>query len=120
MSEQNTVNAARREIFCQRSQALEKLPPTKNALLQHFKRAIYQAGIWTTCQVTHQTIPSPTTYGWKDSNNEWQPHWITIPEVSKACQELVKCACTGRCLHCKCAKAGLKCSMLCKCKCLNT
>ncbi len=43
------VNEARKEIFCQKSHSIDRIPPTKDALLQHIRRALYQAGLWTTC-----------------------------------------------------------------------
>ena len=45
---------------------------------------------------------------------------MTIPEVSKACSEQIKCSCKGDCTHCKCGRANLACSPLCNCKCNNT
>jgi len=38
--------AARKDLFCHKSISMEKLPPTQDALLQHSKRAAYQAGIY--------------------------------------------------------------------------
>ena len=31
----------------------------------------------------------------------WIPKWITIPEVSRACSELVRCSCKEICRRCK-------------------
>ena len=42
------VNEARKDLFCRKSQSMDRIPPTQNALLQHTQRAIYQAGLWTT------------------------------------------------------------------------
>ena len=39
-----TVNAARRQIFTKKGRPVDGLPPTKDALLQHTRRATYQAG----------------------------------------------------------------------------
>ena len=44
----SSVNETRWELFCHNNRAMDKLPPTKDALLQHAQRAGYQAGIWTT------------------------------------------------------------------------
>ena len=88
-----------------------------DALLQHVKRSIYQAGIWATSDDHQQNTPSPDTFGWKKEDGCWVPVWLTIPEVSRSCQELVKCSCKAQCLRCKCAKASLPCTDLCKCKC---
>ena len=74
---------------------MERIPPTQNALLQHTKQAVYQAGIWTSSTQMQQIIPSPQDFAWTkvSSTQSWQPVWMTIPEVSKACSELIKCSC---------------------------
>ena len=46
----DSVNEARKELFCHKSKSMEKLPPTQDALLQHSKRASYQAGVWCTSE----------------------------------------------------------------------
>ena len=43
-----SINETRKQLFCHENRAMDRLPPTKDALLQHVKRTIYQAGIWTT------------------------------------------------------------------------
>ncbi|CAM1154646.1 Uncharacterised protein g11332 [Pycnogonum litorale] len=111
------VNSARMELFSQKSQAVDKIPPTQNALLQHTRRAVYQAGIWTTCMLSQQTNPCPTDYAWAKVGNSWEPVWSTIPEGSKACREFVKCGCKRACTVCKCSKANLPCTSLCRCTC---
>ena len=112
-----SINEAREELFCRKNRSVDRIPPTQNALLQHVKRAVYQAGIWTTSTLEQQLVPSPNDFGWAKDSKSWTPVWITIPEVSKACSLLIKCSCKGDCSHCKCGKAGLVCSPLCNCKC---
>ena len=90
------------------------------ALLQHVNRSIYQAGIWTTSVDSQQIVPSPEEFSWKKEDGTWIPKWISIPEVSKACRELIRCTCKGVCKRCKCSKASLECTPLCNCKCVNT
>lgn len=117
-SPMNSVKEAREELFCQNNRSMDRIPPTQDALLQHTQRALYQAGIWTTCMQTHQIVPSPNEFAWtKETSQLWEPVWITLPEVSRACSELIKCSCKGVCTRCKCAKANLDCSPLCRCKC---
>ena len=41
------INTARMDMFFKKNQNLENVPPSKNALLQHTKRAIHQAGVWS-------------------------------------------------------------------------
>ena len=43
---------------------MERLPPTQDALLQHTKRAAYQAGIWCTSEQNQQHAPTPEDRGW--------------------------------------------------------
>ena len=112
-----SVNETREDLFCRKSRSVERIPPTQNALLQHIQRAVHQAGIWTTCTHAQQVVPSPQAFGWTKESTSWTPVWITIPEVSKACSQLIKCSCKGNCSNCKCGKANLVCSPLCNCKC---
>ena len=115
----SSANEAREELFCRKNRSIDNIPPTQNALLQHTQRAVYQAGIWTTSTQVHQVVSSPSEFGWSKSPTaeSWVPVWITIPEVLKACNQLIRCACKGDCSRCKCAKANLSCSPLCSCKC---
>lgn len=46
--ELDNVNEARKELFCQKSKSMVKLPPTTDALFQHTKRAANQAGAQST------------------------------------------------------------------------
>ena len=115
------VNEAREDLFCRKSRSPDNIPPTQNALLQHTKRAIYQAGIWTTSSTCQAELPSPSHFAWSKTPpaNTWEPVWMTVPEISKACSQLLKCTCKRICTKCKCVKAGLSCSPLCNCKCNN-
>ncbi|KAG5896864.1 hypothetical protein JTB14_017678 [Gonioctena quinquepunctata] len=113
----NSINQLRKELFCQKNRAMDKLPSTGDALLQHIRRAVYEAGICTTSTKTQQVIPSPHDSAWDKVLESWVPVWMTIPEVSRSCRELIKCSCKGDCSNCKCGKANLDCSPLYKCKC---
>ena len=89
------VDEARMELFCQRSRSMENIPPTRDALLHHAKRAVYQASVWATSEQIQLNRPSPETWGWqwdKDTKS-WTPVWTTSPIASKACLELIKCSC---------------------------
>lgn len=122
-SSQSSVNSARRELFCKRNRAIENLPPTQDALINHTKRALYQSGIWTSSLKSVVHAPSPADWGWtmETGGKRWVPLWRTLPVASKACKELVKCncksanGCTGRC---SCINAGWRqCTELCGCNC---
>jgi len=61
---------------------------------------------------------SPENYGWAKEQESWAPVWITFPEVSAACMELIRWNCKGDCSACKCDSANLDCSPLCRCNCI--
>ena len=42
--------------------------------------------------------------------------WTTLSEITKSCQELVKCGCKKGCRGgCGCQKVSLRCTAMCKC-----
>ena len=114
------VNEARQELFCQKEKSMGRLPPTQDALLQHARRATYQAGVWCTSEKAYQSLPSPEGWGWTLKENVWTPVWSTIPTAAKACSELIKYGCksqNGCTARCACKKAGWRCTNLCSCNC---
>ena len=117
------VDEARKILYCQKEKTMENIPPTQDALLQHTRRVIYQAGIWSTCDKWEQNLPSAEGWGWtfNRESQAWTPNWITRPIASKACSELIKCGCkskSGCGTRCACKKAKWKCTDLCSCNCI--
>ena len=85
------------------------------ALIQHTNWALYQASIWSTCLRTQQNIPTPEGFDCTQHDQSWKPVWTLLPEVARACQELLKCGCKSFpfCSRkCKCRDAGLSCTAL--------
>ena len=58
----STVNEVREELFCRKNRSVDRIPPTQDALLQHVRRAVYQAGIWTMSTQAQQVVPSPQEF----------------------------------------------------------
>lgn len=116
-SGEKDINMARKQLFAQKGRPLENIPPTRAALLQHTRRAAYQAGYcWGQATVPSPILPSPQHWGWTMVNGEWQPYWSDIPEITKSCRELVKCACQKGCSgRCSCKRSQLRCTALCSC-----
>ena len=98
--------------------------------VQHTKGETSGVNVWK----KPPQLPSPAGWGWtkhrkSQSFNEvdldseqglekkpWLPVWTTIPEAAASCYELIHCDCKKKvCRNCKCAKANLKCTALCKC-----
>ena len=67
-SPHKTVNDARLELYFQNSHNLEQIPSTADALLNHIKRAVYQAGVWGSALEPQPSLPSPSMHGWKQDN----------------------------------------------------
>ena len=111
------VDQARKQLFTQKGRSIEGLPPTKDALILHTRRATYQAAFcWAQAMSAVPELPSPAHWGWKQEPSGWAICWITLPEATKACRELLRCGCKKGCTaHCKCVKAELKCTALCFC-----
>ena len=68
------VDEARKEFFAQ-GRTIENIPPTKAALVQHTKRATYQAGyVWSQALVPLPHLPDPESWGWIfHQNSGWRP-----------------------------------------------
>ena len=105
-----SVNEARRELFSQKNRTIENIPPTQEALLLHTLRAVYQTGIWAASDQCEQKPPTPEGFGWhfESATCTWHPVWSNLPVASRACSELVKCACkSDTCVgRCSCKKAN--------------
>ncbi|KAJ8031729.1 hypothetical protein HOLleu_25019 [Holothuria leucospilota] len=69
------VNEASKQLFAQGNRKLENIPPTKEALRQHKKRAVFQAGhIWGQSQIANQELPLLSDWGWeKNADDVWHP-----------------------------------------------
>ena len=118
---QEGVNEARHDLFQRGQTDLEKLPPTKDALLFHIARCNFQAKVWFQAQTVVQTVGKPKdTGGWVDDvdNDKLDMVWSSIPAVPEACVELITCGCQTQCrtARCKCCRSGQMCIPACKCR----
>ena len=115
--ELQTVNETRRYLFSKKSRKMENIPPSQAALLEHSKRAAFQAGhIWGQTLVSEPEVPTPGEWGWEELDKKWSILWTKLPEASKSCLELLCCKCQKACRgNCKCYKRNLRCTSLCAC-----
>lgn len=65
---------------------MEKQPPTQDALLQHIKRAVYQARILATSKQAQQVLPSLKDYGCTKESGSWKPVWLVRPWVAESAE----------------------------------
>ena len=110
------IDEARQALFAKKGRAMDAIPPTKAALIQHIKRAVYQGGhCWGNMFKVAIEMPSPEDWGWVDPHN-WRPIWTNLPEANASSRELLCCGCKKGCRgRCTCKKAALKCTALCQC-----
>ena len=106
----NHVNEARTVpvLFCRKGRVIERLLPSCGALVQHIKRAAYQAGhVWSLQKKAE--LQSPLEWAWKLSEDRHEPLWSLFPEVSKVSQKLIKCSCKRQCtsIRYKCLQSNL-------------
>ena len=65
-----TVDEAKLDLFAKKQRPYEVLPPTKATLLQHTKRAAYQAGcVWGQATLCQPEVESPFDWGWQKSGD---------------------------------------------------
>lgn len=75
------VTEARKHLFTHKSRSW-----LKKTLHKHIKQAMYQAYIWSLALVPWPQLPSPSDWGWVNTDDGWQP----LPE---ACFEHLHCGC---------------------------
>lgn len=115
-----TVNDLRYEIFQSRNGDVSsgQLPPCKDALHQHTKRANYQAAIWRRCLENSPTIPEAADgHGWNvKSDGQIGIEWITGAPAPDMILSLMACKCVRVCKvgSCPCIDNGLPCTPACK------
>ena len=108
------INICRKQLFTKKGRTIENVHPTRDALIQHIKRAFFQTNIWKQSLVSEQYIPNVEDWGWIKGNELISPMWTVLTEASKACYEIIKCGCKKGCSgNCKCKKYTLNCSELC-------
>ena len=92
-----SIDECRRDLFKKKRRTLKNIPPTEDALVQHLKRSMLQANIWTSCLRLQLPEIDFSKWGWIVDENGVHPLWTISDEASKACIELHKCGCKRQC-----------------------
>ena len=102
------VKEARQDLFCKKSREFDCI---------HIRRAELQgAHTWGQTLLCQPTLPSPADWGWQRQARRWSPYCTTLRQAKDTCYELIHCECKTACRgRCKCMKANLVCTGLCKC-----
>ena len=114
----HSVNDARYKLFCTKAPNERRLPPCRNALIQHVLRANYQTFINRQALTQQMTIPDPNEHGWVIKEEVVYVKWFTCGIAPPGLLEHESCRCAkSKCVTnlCKCHKSGILCTHLCAC-----
>lgn len=119
-STESSIQVLRSAMFRTSKKQLESLPPTKDALQLHIRRAHFQTFVWRNSLVAQPNLPSPLLSGWKTEDDRLVPILMGQDGVPANYLQLTTCGCTEagqqcRRRQCMCNKAGLKCTSACAC-----
>ena len=111
------VNELPYKLFCAKGSSSPQLPPCRDALLLHARRANYQAAVWRLALEPRPHIPSPDSHGWKVEEGKLSIHWLNQLPAARQLMEFVSCGCKKGCktARCSCRKNGLMCTDICNC-----
>ena len=112
-------NELRYKLFARKGLQNEALPPTKDALIQHLKRAEHQTKIWLSSLEPNPSIKDPDGHGWtKGDDGILRPVLMIKDLMRRAFAEMVKCGCkASQCTRrCSCKASELACTVACPCR----
>ena len=118
VSHSNDINELRYKLFCQKQHGSESLPPSRNALEEHTKRANYQALIWKSAHIAKPILPKPENHGWMKLEEKLVLVYSSKPGIPREATEFVTCGCKkSKCStgSCKCYQNELSCTEGCSC-----
>ena len=94
-----------------------QLPPKKDELREHVKRANYQLLVWKQVLRTNLELHSPIKHGWQDNEGRLEIVWVERKPAPESVLELIICnsrwALCGD--DCQCRILSSECIDLCKC-----
>jgi len=113
------INEARYRLFCTKALSEIRLPPCRNAFVQHCKRANYQTAIWRRALQNNIRAPNPNDCGWVvNSCNQVSIRWMTQEQAPLELMQNYACKCKiARCSsnQCSCFANKVSCTELCAC-----
>ena len=100
------INQVRYHLFLKKSNQ-EALPPTKNALYHHIKRAHYQSHIWKRAHIPISIVPEATEFGWEMIEDQTlKPILMANEGITNDELKIISCNCKSDCKtnRCMCRK----------------
>ena len=98
---------------------LQRLPPTRDALVLHIKTSNFQLTEWKDALVSDKTPRDPNGNGWERNENKLQIRCTTKKPAPDEVLEFVICnSKKSRCEtnKCPCFSLDMKCTDLCNCR----
>lgn len=114
----DSVDAARYNWFRLGCKSEVSLPPNKDSLMLHIRRANYQACIFRRSLCQKMNMPPPTEHGWAEDNRELSITWSTLPPAPENILAYAHCSCKKSACNsdrCSCRRAEVSCTELCGC-----
>ena len=118
VEKETRVDDARHSLLLHHGRDFDNMPPSSDALYQHFLRSCLQSGhIWGNIfqRVFEEKMIG---WGWDIVCSIPTPVYLTTEIISKNMRELSRCSCKGSCKgNCGCKKDPvLPCTRLCGCQ----
>ena len=116
MPDEDSIDKVRLKLFLKKKNP-DALPPTRDALYLHIKRAHYQSLIWKKAYCPRPILPDPINYGWEETNVGLKPTLMTKDGLPESVLKFTSCNCKTNCKtkSCGCKKVNLKCTLYCGC-----
>ena len=78
------VDDARFKLFARKQRSYDAIQPTRASLVEHVKRATYQAScVWSQATACQMNTESPANWGWKQKDDIWQIVWMTLSPIDQ-------------------------------------
>ena len=113
-----SVNELRYEQFRLKKGKIHsaQIPPCEDCLLEHAKRANYQAAIWKKSSMAKPLIPNPDGNGWQVNDGVIKVKWMSGAPAPDAILDFLSCNCKNACksTKCSCMMNSLRCTPMCR------
>jgi hypothetical protein len=120
-TESRLIQDVRSAAFHKVNKNVDTLPPTRDALHLHIRRAHYQTLVWKMALEPNPSLPSTEQSGWYlTTNGTLTPRLLTVEPRLETSSALTSCGCPlqgMRCTtrKCKCNAKTLACTRGCSC-----
>ena len=98
MVDEDSIDKVRLKLFL-KNKKTDALPPTRDALYLHIKRAHYQSLIWKRTYFPRPILPEPTNYGREMTDVGLKPILMNKDGIPESALKFTSCNCTTKNVH---------------------